>query len=73
MSAHRISADLAAANAAGATVEGGDRPALICGAGVPSDTADRGMVYIRMNTGLTGDTVLYTWDDTAGTWDPMTA
>lgn len=49
------------------------RSPLLFGSGAPDDTADVGWVYIRTDSGTTGDTVLYTWDDTGSTWDAMTA
>lgn len=74
MSSHRIEADLALnALAGGVTVDGGlDRPALIAGVGDPDDTTDVGMVYIRLD-GTAGNEVLYIWDNTAGTWDVVSA
>lgn len=49
-----------------------DKWLILWGEGVPSNTIDKGFVYIDI-TGATGDLVLYTWDETAGQWDAMTA
>lgn len=66
MSAHRVLADLARADAEGS--EG--RPLIVYGSGAPSDTLTIGLVYIRTDEDATQR--LYVWNGTAGEWKTVT-
>ena len=48
-----------------------ERPGIIAGIGVPSDTLDVGMLYLNL-VGGTSDLVLYVWDDNTSAWVVLT-
>ncbi len=47
-----------------------DRPAMVSGNGVPSDSADVAMIYIQLDA-ATSDGVLHIWDPEAGSWSAL--
>ena len=50
-----------------------NRALIITGDGVPSDTANVGIVYINTASGAAGNARIYVWDAVGTTWDELSA